>query len=45
MTETMKTENKSECQYCHGEVEYGTTEQGFKGFVHVATGKAACGEQ
>lgn len=30
------------CQHCHGEVRYGMTEHGFKGFVHVTSGTAAC---
>lgn len=30
------------CQHCDGEVEFGMTEHGFKGFVHTATGLAEC---
>lgn len=30
------------CQHCNGEVEYGTTEHGFRGFVHTATGLSEC---
>ena len=30
------------CQHCYREVVFGQTEQGFRGFVHVDTGKAAC---
>ena len=40
MTET----RENECQHCHQEVEWGQTEQGFKGFVHISTGLAACTE-
>lgn len=32
----------SACQHCHEDVEFGMTEQGFRGFVHTATGLAAC---
>ncbi len=30
------------CQHCDRPVEFGRTEQGFAGFVHTATGLAAC---
>lgn len=30
------------CQHCSGKVEFGMTEQGFRGFVHVETGKSVC---
>lgn len=30
------------CQHCSGKVEFGMTEQGFRGFVHVETGTSVC---
>lgn len=30
------------CQHCGAPVEFGQTEQGFRGFVHTASGLAAC---
>lgn len=30
------------CQHCEQPVKWGKTEYGYAGFVHVATGRAAC---
>lgn len=32
----------NECQHCQKPVEFGMTEQGFRGFVHKETGLSLC---
>lgn len=36
------TTSTSTCQYCDHEVQYGTTEHGFAGFVHLVNDRAEC---
>jgi len=38
----MPNEEIAKCQHCHQAVEYGMTEHGFRGFVHVSTGTTPC---
>ena len=42
MDNTTNTTNQPTCQHCDHEVQYGQTEHGFKGFIHLATGTTVC---
>lgn len=39
----LATNGVATCQFCHGVVEFGRTEFGHRGHIHVATGKMLCG--